>query len=363
MNIRSGLELITEGIYGFIYITTNMANGKRYIGQKIVDKNGIWKEYLGSGLLIKKAISKYGKENFYKDIVDIAYDANELDNKEKEWIAKYNAAGVNDFYNLTKGGRSFVGFYNINDPVQTEIVNRKRTATVNAMHKIKENHARCTLKSSEVKDIAERLHNGEFVKDLAEEYNVSIATIEDVHRTDKWSDIVGDLDFTNRVTQIRRRISKPVLQYDLYGNFVGRYECVQDAIRDQQLQNNGSIYSCLTKKVNMACGYMWFYEDDPTIEETINNADLLKKLRDYFTPARLKTNYGHKSKTRKPVLQFDKDNNFICKYESLSAASKALNLDIKNISNVCNGKIGCKTAGGYIWKFENECGDLKYGTA
>ena len=50
-----------ENPYGFIYITTNMVNGKRYIGQKKFCDG--WKTYLGSGKLLKEAIKKYGKEN------------------------------------------------------------------------------------------------------------------------------------------------------------------------------------------------------------------------------------------------------------------------------------------------------------
>ena len=45
-------------MYGFIYITTNLINGKRYIGQKKYDKEGTWKNYLGSGTYLKRALEK-----------------------------------------------------------------------------------------------------------------------------------------------------------------------------------------------------------------------------------------------------------------------------------------------------------------
>ena len=57
-------------MYGFIYITTNHINGKKYIGQKKYDKSGKWKKYLGSGLALKNAITKYGVENFSKEIIE-----------------------------------------------------------------------------------------------------------------------------------------------------------------------------------------------------------------------------------------------------------------------------------------------------
>ena len=49
-------------MYGFVYITTNHVNGKQYIGQRKYDKQGKWKEYLGSGVVLSKAIKKYGLE-------------------------------------------------------------------------------------------------------------------------------------------------------------------------------------------------------------------------------------------------------------------------------------------------------------
>jgi hypothetical protein len=49
---------------GIIYLTTNQINGKIYIGQTSINKHG----YIGSGKLLKKAIKKYGKNNFIRTI-------------------------------------------------------------------------------------------------------------------------------------------------------------------------------------------------------------------------------------------------------------------------------------------------------
>lgn len=53
----------------YVYITTNLINGMRYIGMHYGELND---DYLGSGNLIQLAIQKYGKENFKKDILEIA---------------------------------------------------------------------------------------------------------------------------------------------------------------------------------------------------------------------------------------------------------------------------------------------------
>ena len=48
--------------YSFIYKTTNLINGKIYIGQHTTDN--INDRYLGSGVYFLRAVKKYGKKNF-----------------------------------------------------------------------------------------------------------------------------------------------------------------------------------------------------------------------------------------------------------------------------------------------------------
>ena len=90
--------------YGFIYITTNLINGKRYIGQKIFDERGRWKYYKGSGKILKEAFKKYGRDNFSTNIIDIAYSFEELNEKEISYISFFDAQNSDDYYNLEKGG-------------------------------------------------------------------------------------------------------------------------------------------------------------------------------------------------------------------------------------------------------------------
>ena len=91
--------------YGFVYITTNLINGKRYVGQKSFSstKGGKWQEYLGSGVALKHAINKYGKENFKKDIVYIANTPEELYRAEQDIILFLNASTDDNYYNISDG--------------------------------------------------------------------------------------------------------------------------------------------------------------------------------------------------------------------------------------------------------------------
>lgn len=82
-----------------IYKVTNLINGKYYIGK---DKNNI-SDYLGSGLLIKKAIILFGRHNFKKEILFKCSSIKEMNEKEREYV---NESVVNDrnSYNLILGG-------------------------------------------------------------------------------------------------------------------------------------------------------------------------------------------------------------------------------------------------------------------
>lgn len=91
----------------YIYITTNNINGKQYIGQHKGQPND---NYLGSGTTIKKALKKYGKENFSKEILCYCQTREEADEKEKFYISLFDAVNDNQFYNNAEGGQGGDGW-------------------------------------------------------------------------------------------------------------------------------------------------------------------------------------------------------------------------------------------------------------
>ena len=86
----------------YIYEIKNNINGKTYVGQhkykKLNDK------YMGSGIALKNAYKKYGKENFTKTILESGIETQEKANeREIYWIAEYWKLGKAE-YNISKGG-------------------------------------------------------------------------------------------------------------------------------------------------------------------------------------------------------------------------------------------------------------------
>lgn len=90
-------------MYGYVYLTTNMVNGKQYIGQHKSAKFD--KRYKGSGRILKYAIEKYGRDKFITIILETYESKEDLDNGEIYWIAKYGAVENENFYNIEKGGQ------------------------------------------------------------------------------------------------------------------------------------------------------------------------------------------------------------------------------------------------------------------
>jgi hypothetical protein len=87
----------------FVYITTNLINGKKYLGKH----NGKHEGYLGSGTILKTAIKKYGKENFKREIIKECLSDKEAYELEKELSEKWNIVSDSNWYNMKIGGEGF----------------------------------------------------------------------------------------------------------------------------------------------------------------------------------------------------------------------------------------------------------------
>jgi len=88
--------------YFFIYCTTNLVNGKKYVGKHLT--NNIDDNYFGSGLILKESIQKYGREFFSFEILEFCDSLDELNSKEYFWIKNKKSHISEGGYNLTYGG-------------------------------------------------------------------------------------------------------------------------------------------------------------------------------------------------------------------------------------------------------------------
>ncbi len=94
--------------YNFVYKTTNLINGKIYIGVHSTDN--LNDGYFGSGIYLNKSMDKYGKHSFKNEILKEFNTADEAYLYESELVDE-NFVKRLDTYNLTTGGKG--GYNNI----------------------------------------------------------------------------------------------------------------------------------------------------------------------------------------------------------------------------------------------------------
>lgn len=111
-----------------VYKTVNTLNGKYYIGAHRT--NNPYDDYFGSGVALNRAIEKYGRDNFKKELLHIFETSEEMFAKEAELVE------IGDHtYNLMEGGKGgWDHFDNTgdNNPMRNPEVVKKQVAKYRA---------------------------------------------------------------------------------------------------------------------------------------------------------------------------------------------------------------------------------------
>lgn len=110
-------------MYYIIYETTNIINGKKYRGcHRTKDLND---GYIGSGVVFKRAVLKYGVEAFKVEVLEFCEDIDDMRLKEAMYV---DGAWVDrqDTYNMQTGGLSC--------GILSEESKKKISATVSQLH-------------------------------------------------------------------------------------------------------------------------------------------------------------------------------------------------------------------------------------
>lgn len=352
MNIRNGLEMITPETYGFIYMTHNMVNGKKYIGQKRIDKYGEWKGYIGSGVIVRKAVKKYGYKQFYKDILDVADCEDDLNAKEIYWIKQYNAVKSDEFYNIDCGGYLQGAKTTNYDNETKDIAFEWRSNMVKQYYESIPQHHNSKITIDEAKDIVERMKNGEPTSVIRNVYpQVSYGVLASIRRHRTWKRLTKGITFPDRATMSKIKHNKAILQYDLYGNFIARYNSTVEACEILHIENAQNIYGAINTKYATAHGFFFVHENDDWVKDIANDPNYKTSNMSIIDYEEM---VGHKPKRkcRRTVLQFNEKNELVGRYNTAQLASDITGIPYKSIAYACTG-VSHKT-GGYFWRYEED---------
>jgi group I intron endonuclease len=223
-----------------IYKTTNLINGKQYIGK---DKNNDPK-YFGSGVEIKQAIKEYGKHNFKKEIIEYCNDIEHLVERESYWLQQYNAETNSEFYNRTN--KPF-GNSGLSEETKKKISKAKKGIALNHGGNISK--GRTGLKSLIYKQGSE---HGNYNKPKSEQHkkNISLVRIGKKHSLDWCSNIKN-----NRQKCIEVK-SRPIIQLDKNNNIIKEYKSITEARNKTGIKG---IKDALRGSIKTSGGFIWKY--------------------------------------------------------------------------------------------------------
>lgn len=287
-----------------VYRHVNKINGKCYVG--ITNQRYLrcrWgpggNRYHQDGQ--KKfwsAIVKYGWNNFDHEVLEENIQTpQEANEREQYWIAYYDS--FKHGYNATTGGSGATGHV-----VTKEQKRKMGEVNIGNKHHVQKH-------SEETKKIISERNKGKHLNPRTEFKKGNKSWLE------------------GRVGEF----GKPVLQYDVNGNFVKEWLNIYSVVKFFNGEGGKSetcIRCCCKGTRKRYKGFLWRYKENNNFPLKIETPVLID--------------------VRRPVLQFDMDNNFISEYESTIEASRQTGATRLGIADCCKGKY--KQAGGYIWRYK-----------
>lgn len=271
-----------------IYKITN-PNGRIYIGQS-QDIHKRFLQYKNISNNIKRqvrlynSLKKHGSDNHLFEIIEEC-SFEKLNKRERYWQDYYDATSINNLNCILTGYDEVKS--KMSDESKLKISKARKNQIISKQHREKISKAKKGIK-------------------LSKEHKENIG-----------KNNVG-------------KHSKPILQYDLKGNFIKEWECGCNAVKFLGISNNGNIVKCCKNIIPSAYGFIWRYKTDKNYALKIS----IKKSKIILN---------------KILIQFDKDLNKIAEFTSLKEASLKTNISRTAISNNVAGL--SKLAGGYVWKY------------
>lgn len=211
---------------GKIYKIINDINSKVYIGKTTRSLQTRFKEHIENtsncNSAIYAAIQKYGQNHFSIQLIEDNISDQELNQKQRYWIAAYNS--YKNGYNLTPGGDGK------------------------------------SLSDKEIKDIRELWELGLSCYEISNKLNLPHSTV--YHRICEYP----DYDAKENKKRSKKAEYKEISQYDKQGNFIQKFYSITEA--GKQLNISDKQISAGAKKGYKVHGFYFAYGDEPLVINT-----------------------------------------------------------------------------------------------
>lgn len=272
-------------------------NGKRYIGITKTTLEKRWdngKSYKTCPL-VNRAIEKYGWENIKHEVLCVVETKEDAELQEREFIKKYNTTNPKFGYNILPGGD--VATNPVTDEMRYKLGSgwRGKKRTEDEKKRIGEGVRKKFSRPEGNGHIGVKATKGT-KKKMSESQKKSW---EDEKRRKEASD------------RMKRRMADQEYRKRILDNLA----------KNQRPKGTWNMEESTKKKLSQRMTGRWI---------------------------------GDKSPTSKPVLQYTKDGKFVKRWANAGEAERAGIAKRDGISKCCNNKPHCKTAGGFMWRFEEQ---------
>lgn len=258
-----------------IYIITNLINGKKYIGSHIC--LNIYDNYLGSGINIKNSIKKYGRKNFKKDILAIVENEEMMKEIEEYYIDYYNAYQSSLFYNATKFSSGItkctwgkiISEKNINNKYNLGKIHSNKTKQQMSKIKLGKKFSQETRKKISNSKLGNNYALGNKMSDESKQ-KISLSKMgHECYKNPDRSKKISNAnkgkrrseDVKNKMKKLGYIRYKPILQFDLEGNFIQEFESGKAISCYLNKPQTTRVIDVCKGKCNSAYNYKWKYKN------------------------------------------------------------------------------------------------------
>jgi hypothetical protein len=229
----------------YLYIKTSPL-GLKYLGKTTKDPFN----YMGSGKIWKRHLKKHNltRDDIETEIVFETIDVDELIKKGIELSNLYNVVESKIWANLREeagDGGNTSRFIDFTNPV---FHNSDRSKHLNSwLDEVTEDERKKILRNRISKvDFKERAKKAKDNTDW-----------------DSWRDSIKNrkTDYSKFLNLTHEKNKKPVLQFDMNGNFLNEFDCAANAARLLGHNNGGNITNCCKGRCKSTMGYKWKYKN------------------------------------------------------------------------------------------------------
>lgn len=220
---------------GYIYLTTCKVNHKLYVGKH--QRSEFDTHYFGSGVILEKALRKYGLNNFTCEVIDVASSVEELNEKEKFWIKFLGTQNTKVGYNIMGGGEGYTSedLYGAKNPMYG------RTGVLSPRY---------------------GKHNTKHANELLSKFMKNRIKEQGSLRTGtKHSEKTKQQISKNKMGD-KNPASIKVVQLTLKGEFVKEYDSMGVAAQELGHYDHSGISHCCRGIQKTTKGFKWMYKED-----------------------------------------------------------------------------------------------------